>query len=184
MPKRARSSASEHVVPGEILAIASSQLAPGDGTFVWIDGNLRASVTGRKLTGSSSSSMSVEKQRQAASTLPSVGDTVLCRVTRISPRLANVELIHVNGVELRESIPGLIRREEVRPIDMEPVEVYRSFRPGDIVRARVVSLGDARAYYLSTSASEHGVVLARSAEGAVMRPISWCEMCAITSLER
>ena len=47
--------------------------------------------------------------------------------------------------------------------------------------ARVVSLGDARAYYLTSSEVELGVVLARSSEGAVMKPISFCEMeCPVT----
>jgi len=31
------------------------------------------------------------------------------------------------------------------------VDMYQSYRPGDIVRAVVLSLGDARAYYLSTA---------------------------------
>lgn len=35
--------------------------------------------------------------------------------------------------------------------------MYKSFRPGDIVRARVISLGDARQYYLSTAENELGV---------------------------
>ena len=35
------------------------------------------------------------------------------------------------------------------------------FRPGDVVRAEVLSLGDARSYYLSTAEPELGVVRAR-----------------------
>lgn len=42
------------------------------------------------------------------------------------------------------------------------------FRPGDIIRAEVVSLGDARSYYLTTSRNELGVVYAKSmAAGAL-----------------
>ena len=41
------------------------------------------------------------------------------------------------------------------------------FRPGDVARARVLSLGDARSFYLSTAADDLGVVFARSeASGA------------------
>ncbi|KAL4190966.1 hypothetical protein AMTRI_Chr07g27250 [Amborella trichopoda] len=39
-----------------------------------------------------------------------------------------------------------------------------------------LSLGDARAYYLSTAKNELGVVSAQSAAGATMIPISWTEM--------
>ena len=45
------------------------------------------------------------------------------------------------------------------------VELYSSFRPGDIVRAEVVSLGDARSYQLSTAKNELGVVFAKSLAG-------------------
>lgn len=44
--------------------------------------------------------------------------------------------------------------------------MYDCFRPGDIVRAEVLSLGDSRSYYLSTSKNHLGVVYAKSAAGA------------------
>ena len=115
--------------------------------------------------------------KQRKNRLPAVGDVVTCRVLRINPRLASVEILCVGDDALPDPCSGLIRREDVRPIDASaPVEVYRSFRPGDIVLARVLSLGDARAYYLSTSEVALGVVLARSSEGAVLRPVSHCLM--------
>jgi hypothetical protein len=54
------------------------------------------------------------------------------------------------------------------------VKLYDCFRPGDIVRAKVTSLGDARTYYLSTAENELGVVYAKSmagrgADGALLR---------------
>nr|XP_020033335.1 exosome complex component CSL4 isoform X3 [Castor canadensis] len=57
------------------------------------------------------------------------------------------------------------------------VEIYKSFRPGDIVLAKVISLGDAQSNYLLTTAeNELGVVVAHSESGVQMIPISWCEM--------
>ena len=48
---------------------------------------------------------------------------------------------------------------------------------GDVALARVVSLGDAGAGYLLTTAeAELGVVIARSEAGAAMVPMSWTEM--------
>src|SRR5690606_3837398 len=44
-------------------------------------------------------------------------------------------------------------------------QVYRSFRPGDVVMAEVISLGDARSYYLSTARNELGVIFAESEAG-------------------
>ena len=59
------------------------------------------------------------------------------------------------------------RLQDVRATEADKVEIYASFRPGDLVRAEVVSLGDARSYFLSTARNELGVVYAKSVEGAV-----------------
>jgi exosome complex component CSL4 len=56
------------------------------------------------------------------------------------------------------------------------VKIYNSFRPGDIIKAEVISLGDARSYILSTAKNELGVIFATSVAGATMVPISWQEM--------
>lgn len=45
------------------------------------------------------------------------------------------------------------------------VVMYDCFRPGDIVRARVLSLGDARSYHLTTAHNSLGVVRAKSLAG-------------------
>ena len=56
----------------------------------------------------------------------------------------------------------MIRKEDVRATEKDRVEMYRSFRPGDISLARVISLGDAMVGYLLTTAeNELGVVIAR-----------------------
>ncbi|KAL0927673.1 hypothetical protein M5K25_001871 [Dendrobium thyrsiflorum] len=53
-------------------------------------------------------------------------------------------------------------QQDVRATEIDKVDMYQSFRPGDIVKAEVLSLGDARAYYLSTAKNELGVVSAQS----------------------
>ena len=47
------------------------------------------------------------------------------------------------------------------------MEIYKSFRPGDIVQARVTSLGDSQSYFLTTAENELGVVFAMSESGTV-----------------
>lgn len=54
--------------------------------------------------------------------------------------------------------------------------MYKCFRPGDIIRAKVISLGDAHSYILSTAENELGVIFAESEAGAAMVPVSWCHM--------
>ena len=55
------------------------------------------------------------------------------------------------------------------------MKVAESFRVGDVVRAVCISLGDERAYYLSTARNEFGVVMATSQWGNQMVPVSWKE---------
>jgi exosome complex component CSL4 len=82
---------------------------------------------------------------------------------------------------LDESLAGTIRQRDVRAFDIDSVELYKSFRPGDLVRAQVLSLGDARSYFLSTARNDLGVILATSAAGQPMMPISWELMqCPVT----
>lgn len=47
------------------------------------------------------------------------------------------------------------------------VQIQASFRPGDVVRAEVLSLGDARSYHLTTAKNELGVVYAKSVAGTL-----------------
>lgn len=56
--------------------------------------------------------------------------------------------------------------------------MYQSFKPTDIILARVLSLGEASSGYLVTTAeNELGVAIAKSAAtGKPMVPVSWTEM--------
>lgn len=158
------------VVPGERVAAAATE---SGSTYLWA-GSPRAAVAGHV---DDSATVRVSRKRSAAP-LPAVGDTIVGRVTRITPRLATVDILCVGEAALREPCAGVLRREDVRPSDQnaEAFEMHRCVRPGDVVLASVLSLGDSRAYYLSTIANEHGVVIARSADGVTMRPVSYCEM--------
>lgn len=63
--------------------------------------------------------------------------------------------------------------QDIRATEVDKAEVVKSLRPGDIIRARVISLGDSTQYFLSTAENELGVRWAKSAAGAIMIPISW-----------
>uniref|UniRef100_A0A3P8VIF2 Exosome complex component CSL4 n=1 Tax=Cynoglossus semilaevis TaxID=244447 RepID=A0A3P8VIF2_CYNSE len=98
-------------------------------------------------------------------------------VTSINPRYAKVHILYVGSTPLKDRFRGTIRKEDVRATEKDKVETYKSFRPGDIVLAKVISLGDVQSNYLLTTAeNELGVVVAHSEAGAQMIPISWCEM--------
>lgn len=83
---------------------------------------------------------------------------------RISP-LGNSDIPHL-GMSPFTS-------KDIRATEVDKTDVAASLRPGDIVRARVISLGDSTQYFLSTAENELGVRWAKSAAGSIMIPISW-----------
>jgi exosome complex RNA-binding protein Csl4 len=86
---------------------------------------------------------------------------------------------------------GIIRREDIHVgVSTELVDsasvLTQAFRPGDIIVAKVLSLGDARRYFLSTAEPSLGVIYATSSSSSSssaagggqqpLIPISWKEM--------
>lgn len=118
---------------------------------------------------------------KAHGAVPEPGCVVIARVTKVMAKMASADIMCVGPKSVREKFTGIIRQQDVRATEIDKVDMHLSFRPGDIVRAQVLSLGDARAYYLSTAKNELGVVSAESTAGATLVPISWTEMqCSLT----
>ena len=168
-------------VPGQLLG-PITEYQPGPGTHIH-NSNLYASILGpvrktnppkpagpqkrlTKITPAAPAplpTVSIERNISAASQdggsggkaeiLPEVNSTVLCRVTRITPRQAQVAILVVGENVLDGEWQGLIRVQDVRATEKDKVKIFESFRPGDIVRAVVVSYGDVleRRYILTVS---------------------------------
>lgn len=119
-------------------------------------------------------------QKCATHQILSVGQVVLGRVVRIGTQQAIVEILAADNQTgpLKEPYyGGMIRKEDIKIGVTEEIDIYNCFRPGDIILARIISLGDARRYYLSTADNHLGVIRATCAEsGVIMHPISWKEM--------
>ena len=73
-------------------------------------------------------------------------------------------ILGVESTSLKEPFKGTIRKEDVRATEKDKVEMYKSFRPGDIVLARVLT-PHTQTYLLSTAENELGVVFAKSEAG-------------------
>jgi exosome complex component CSL4 len=114
------------------------------------------------------------EQIQSKDAVVEIGDIVLARVLRLSVNQVSVEIISVGDRILRSPSRAIIRREDIRLTEMETLIIHECFRPGDIVRAMVISLGDARQYFLSTAEAEFGVRWGRSEKsGLPLVPVSW-----------
>ncbi|RKP13386.1 hypothetical protein BJ684DRAFT_10145 [Piptocephalis cylindrospora] len=170
---------SELVVPGQRLG-HTDQLVPGTGTFARGD-LVYASVVGQvrrtDLPNGPEGKMQVTVHREKeASTVPEVDGIVVGTVLRVNPRAATLSIQVVGERTCTNEFNGVIRVEDIRATEKDKVKMTESFRPGDVVRAQVVSLGDARSYYLSTAKNILGVLHAKSLAGAPMYPVSWREM--------
>jgi exosome complex component CSL4 len=115
-------------------------------------------------------------QENQETVVPEINDTVTCKVIKVTPWYAKVKILCVAGRVMTSEVDGMIRVQDIRATEIDKVKIEESFRPGDVVLATVLSLGDSRSYYLSTAKNELGVVYARSITGSDMVPFSWKEM--------
>ncbi|EWY99301.1 hypothetical protein FOYG_03388 [Fusarium oxysporum NRRL 32931] len=180
-------------LPGNVLGPVT-KFSPGAGTHVY-EGNVVSSLLGRvtvtpptknpgpqkrlnKITAPTTeelATISVSRHGRKREILPDVENIVLARVLRLMPKQAIVVIQQVGDTVLQTEWQGVIRVQDVRATEKDKVKIYESFKPGDIVRAQVISLGDQANYYLSTASNELGVVMATSEAGNDMVPISWKE---------
>ncbi|KNC76276.1 hypothetical protein SARC_11214 [Sphaeroforma arctica JP610] len=172
-------SSETRVIPGEPLGTVY-EYAIGEGTFVR-GHTIHASHIGvRDICESTQEGklpiISVISLDASEKVIPVTQSVVVVRITSVNPRFAKCDIVCVGSTPLKDTYRGLIRQRDVRATQKDTVDIYKSFRPGDIVRAQVISLGDAKSYYLSTASNEYGVVFATSPAGHTMLPVSWCEM--------
>ena len=71
--------------------------------------------------------------------------------------------VHTDGTVLPQPFSGVIRVEDVFPgeVDTSAIQMANCFRPKDMVKARIMSLGDTRQYFLSTADVHLGVIWTR-----------------------
>eukprot|EP01023_Acetabularia_acetabulum_P033605 TRINITY_DN31449_c0_g2_i1.p2 TRINITY_DN31449_c0_g2~~TRINITY_DN31449_c0_g2_i1.p2 ORF type:complete len:199 (-),score=36.53 TRINITY_DN31449_c0_g2_i1:85-681(-) len=108
--------------------------------------------------------------------VPHQGDIVTGRVVRVTPKLVQVQFLCIGETALKHEFEGIIRMQDVRTTETDKLEMQDCFWPGDIVRTKILSLGDARSYFLTTAEEALGVVQALSEERVVMIPKSQTEM--------
>jgi exosome complex component CSL4 len=176
------------VLPGQLLGPAKSNNI-GEGTHI-TSSNIYASIAGplqSTLPTRTSKTPTLSITRKTGPLLPESGTIVIGKITRTNPRQATLSILALgsNGTHVfREALPGIIRQQDIRATEIDKVKVNECFRVGDVVRAVVISLGDERSYYMSTAKNELGVVMAWSAVGNVMVPVSWKEFADETTGDR
>ena len=89
-------------------------------------------------------------------------------------------MLQINNVPCmgQKAVEGTIRKENGREKMIDSVVMVECFRPRDIVKGKVISLGDSiRSVYVSTGGEELGVLVAEQEEtGKMMLPYDWESM--------
>lgn len=169
------------VTPGEKVGEIGTFL-PGHGVCEH-NGALIATLVGKlinesrtKDTDKATLRVASSKYAEGRAPLPEIGSTVTAKIVKVTPRAAHVEIIVIDKRPLKELFKGMIRQQDVRLTEVDKVEIYKCFAPGDVVLAQVISLGDRNAYFLTTAKNELGVIYAKSRAGVPMIPVNWHEM--------
>ena len=153
-------SAEQIVIPGMRICAAEDQYISGTGTYS-LHGYIYSSLAGKlklipktvdsdesQTTSSNKSnqksasshqdviSIEVHAPGQDQTIVPSVGDIVTCKVVSVNPRFAKLLIECVNDTPLKDSFRCQLRKEDVRSHDKDKVEMYKCFRPADVILAR------------------------------------------------
>ena len=139
------------IIPGDKLGVIE-EYVPGQGTFT-SDGNIISSVIGEKEISLKTRSISIDPARPL--TMPALGSLVEGQVTSVQDKMANIRILRVGEKIPSGFFTGVIH---ISTASDDYVKVM-SFvcKPGDIVRAKVVSDKN-RTYQLSTAEKNLGVI--------------------------
>ncbi|PHJ23706.1 3 -5 exoribonuclease csl4 [Cystoisospora suis] len=167
--------------PGERLG-STAEYTPGSGTYV-LKGVVYSSLVGLEQVDSKASPLPVISviSGKTASSPPAVGCFVLAQVTKISQKRVDCNILAVDGLSLAEPFRGFIRSQDIRETEVDTVDVLECYSLGDVLRAKVISLGDGRSYVLSTASAELGVLFSQGKDGGQLQPVT-CKLmrCDVT----
>lgn len=133
---------SEHppiCLPGQRLCLSGNNYASGQGTYER-QGYIYSQLAGYVDIVKKDNVQIVEVHTAGEQTVvPAQGDIVTAQVYIITQNYAKCYIKCVGGTVLRRPYRAVLHKENVRAAEKDRVEIYKSFRPGDIILARVVS---------------------------------------------
>ncbi|XP_004535019.1 exosome complex component CSL4 [Ceratitis capitata] len=167
-------------LPGQRICLSEETTVTGQGTYER-GGYIYATLAGTVQVKEKDKCKYIEVKCAGSQTIvPVAGDVITARVLQVNQRFAKCSIICIGDHILERTYRGIVRKEDVRATEKDRVEMYKSFRPGDVILARVLPQTELSCYQLSTAENELGVVVATSSEsgpnGPPMVPVGWTEM--------
>ncbi|MEM3402027.1 MAG: exosome complex RNA-binding protein Csl4 [Candidatus Hadarchaeales archaeon] len=145
------------VLPGDLLATVE-EFVPGEGVYEE-DGKIYSGVVGMVLIDMRAKKISVFVGQNAPPVLKT-GDIVIGRIDEVRDQFASVFLVAMRGKENRE-LPapktGIIHISKAHTTYVR--DLGRLFRPGDVIRAKVVGV-QRENIQLTTAERDLGVLVA------------------------
>lgn len=101
--------------------------------------------------------------------MPQIGQVVYCQVRQVLKHQATLSILALEeNNTLTSSFAGVLKPRDISEIDPDSVVMSNCMNVNDIVRAVIISLGDARSFYLSICKEEYGVMYAYGPAGTLM----------------
>ncbi|KAK5645489.1 hypothetical protein RI129_006789 [Pyrocoelia pectoralis] len=129
-------------VPGQRLCILDKIHESGQGTYER-QGYIYSSLAGIVDVVDKEGVKVVEVRSTGEQTLvPTQGDIVTAQVTILTQDFCKCVIKCIGNTVLSRTYRGMLRREDVCATDKDHVQIYKSYRPGDVILARVVSFSE------------------------------------------
>ena len=167
---------SSEVFPGSVLAHSLNSKS-GRNTYR-SNGCIISTINGTLDVEKSSGTLSViplqgndkNEGRPLYNIVPSPGHEVEGRIQKVTSTSAFVEITYVQGKKLQYTLIGSLRFDEIR-LTSHRSPMIDFFRPGDKIRAEILSTADSRCYVLSAFRTHQGVIEATSQMGFPLKAI-------------
>ncbi len=99
------------------------------------------------------------------SRIPLMGSIVTCRVININANQVKCSIHCIEDHVLKQPFKALLRKEDIREYEKDKIEIWKCFRPSDIILAKVIGIGENHNFLLTTAQNELGVVVALNESG-------------------
>ncbi|CAD2088158.1 exosome complex component CSL4, putative [Plasmodium vinckei brucechwatti] len=170
------------VLPGEVVGSLSNYIS-GNNTYI-LKNEIRSTILGKKnisINNENKEIINIDVIKDYVP-LPQVGDLVICKVYRVTFNMIYCNIMLTNNKPLKNSLKGYINKSDIHIYEGDLGDNFDCFKQGDIIKAKVLSIGQHSSYKLSTVGSDLGVIIALSEKGDILQPVAWNLMVNLSDM--
>ncbi|VWU49529.1 exosome complex component CSL4, putative [Hepatocystis sp. ex Piliocolobus tephrosceles] len=170
------------VLPGDYLGKTSEYIC-GENTYIK-NNEIRSGILGKQkvITNNDNKKVIIVDNIKSFQLLPQVGDVVICKVFRVTFNMVYCNILIVKDKPLKNFFKGFINKSDIHIHEGELGDNFDCYKQGDIIKAKILSIGQHSAYKLSTVGSDLGVIIAFSEKGEILKPVAWNLMVSLSDM--